>query len=1268
VPIFAICLLLLGSLVILQAEPYNGRIFNYYQPDGSSFEIRLFGDEFYAVAETLDGYVVVQDPMTKFFSYAKLAKDGNSFESTGIKAGSQIPQKLSLEKKIRISREAKNTISSTARTRFGVDQRGQILPEIRRELLPETIAPALAAAAQDNGNILLAPPSVATVGSRIGLVLLAQFPDQLQDVTVSKAEVDAYCNDPNYTEFDNATSVHGYFSIQSNGKLQYNCLVTAYFTAAHDRDYYTDSEIAFGTQAKELINEGLAVLKNNGFDFTKCDANGSGVLDGVNLFYAGERVNSWSHGLWPHKWSSSWEGLSGEGVSTSFQYQISNMGSTLALGTFCHENGHMICDFPDLYAYNGGAAVVNNYSLMSRSGDKHPVNVDPYLKIHAGWATVTDLTMTSQLRGLVKVDINNFYRYRNPDLSQEYFLLEVRDDSGYEGGYGGSTTAVNPTSGLVVYHAYELGDNTYSTIFTGDNPVDYTTPYELLIVEANPSSTNIPWYNDPAPGDDDAFHSGDVSEVSDLTVPALKFWNTASGRTENSGLQIRNISAQSDTITFTIGSVDLDTPVLGVSDTSLTPVSEYGIDASPQSFTVFNSGGGTLSYSISENISWAIVSPLSGTTTTEGDDITITYDTDGLSSGTYNGTITISDESTTNTIELIAVTLTVQAQPIISLDKSTFSKTVTAGGTGSDMFTISNTGGGTLSYTLAFSTPWLRASSTSGTVATEEDIIDVIYDATELVDGTYHGTITLTSNSKTTPTYTLEATMIVNGRHMVIIMPDGNETVLQDNRQEVIWKTDASVTGKVKIELYKDGNWENTIAASTENDSSYTWNVPAGQSLGTDYKIRVSSLDQANLFGESSTNFTIATLPTLVCMPYSEGFELSSNDWTQAIDDDFDWTRNNGGTPSSGTGPSEAQSGTYYMYTESSNPNYPFKVARLECTFDLRSSSNPQFSCFSHMVGSTMGSLLIRASRDQDNWTTLVSKSGQQFDTWVQTKVDLTPFAGQVVIIQIIGTTGSYFDGDMALDSISIIEASKILTYGTTSFYEAPGNAGAISNSLAITLAGDTFSTTAVSDGNITLSNVPAGLAALFVRDSDTQLTLSLSGNATEHSMEHSITEMQIDFADAAFTGDDALSVAGSEQLISVVFNNLYDYDQWSLSYGLVGEDAASTADIEPDGMNNLCEYALGGNPTNSDAASVLPVFDILQDDGSNWFYYVHNERIDDITLIYTVQSRTNLVSGTWQTTNVEFVGESSISDNTKSVTNRIGVDNTGFIQLQIEK
>ncbi|OQY03669.1 MAG: hypothetical protein B6I22_11135 [Desulfobacteraceae bacterium 4572_123] len=76
------------------------------------------------------------------------------------------------------------------------------------------------------------PPSAAITGARLGLVLIAQFPDSPGDVTITPAQIDAFCNDPNYTAFGNATSVYGYFSIQSKGRLRYNNVVSAYFTAA----------------------------------------------------------------------------------------------------------------------------------------------------------------------------------------------------------------------------------------------------------------------------------------------------------------------------------------------------------------------------------------------------------------------------------------------------------------------------------------------------------------------------------------------------------------------------------------------------------------------------------------------------------------------------------------------------------------------------------------------------------------------------------------------------------------------------------------------------------------------------------------------------------------------------------------------------------------------------------------------------------------------------------------------------------------------------
>ena len=64
----------------------------------------------------------------------------------------------------------------------------------------------------------------------------------------------------------------------------------------------------------------------------------------------------------------------------------------------------------------------------------------------------------------------------------------------------------------------------------------------------------------------------------------------------------------------------------------------------------------------------------------------------------------------------------------------------------------------------------------------------------------------------------------------------------------------------VKIELYKAGSLYSTITSSTDNDGLYSWTVPKtlpASGLGADYKIRITSTANANVFGESHYNFTI---------------------------------------------------------------------------------------------------------------------------------------------------------------------------------------------------------------------------------------------------------------------------------------------------------------------------------------------------------------------------------------------------------------------------
>ncbi|MCU0857100.1 MAG: Ig-like domain-containing protein [Pontiellaceae bacterium] len=533
----------------VKAVPYTGNEFTYYQPDGEAIQVRLYGDEFYAVAETLDGHVIVQDPVTREFQYAELSADGNEFQPTGIRVGKLKMQGTAantekerigkLKKKQRIKHESRAKKADEMRKRLGRDNDGRIVG----------FQPASGGTSAPAGAAAVAPAAVN--GNRVTLVLLAKFPDRAADVTLTQTQVNNCFNAVPYTDINNATSVKGYYRIQSNNKLELSSVVTAYFTAKYNRSYYTDPAIGYGTRARELIIEGLEVLKSKSFNFAQLDGDNDGRVDAVSCMYAGSAVNNWAEGLWPHCSSLTWAGFSAAGKSTSVTYQITDLGNTLAIGTTCHELGHAVIGLPDLYSYDGNAANVGDFCLMSggnwASGGRHPTSICGPLKYDAGWTTVQNATASTVATYNLSVDQNQVVRFANPANSGEYFMAEVRLGSGYEGPYGGDTASVCPSPGLVLFHYLSTGSNPNSTIFTRDNPhCNYSRPYRHLLIERNPTTAYTPWYDAPSPDGNDAFTTGSVDSSN------LKFWS-ASGRTVASGANINSISVSGSSLSFKIG-------------------------------------------------------------------------------------------------------------------------------------------------------------------------------------------------------------------------------------------------------------------------------------------------------------------------------------------------------------------------------------------------------------------------------------------------------------------------------------------------------------------------------------------------------------------------------------------------------------------------------------------------------------------------------------------------------------------------------------------
>ncbi len=111
-----------------------------------------------------------------------------------------------------------------------------------------------------------------------------------------------------------------------------------------------------------------------------------------------------------------------------------------------------------------------------------------------------------------------------------------------------------------------------------------------------------------------------------------------------------------DNINIMIGSATAP-PTISLSPTTLTFAFTMGGAApTPQTVAVTNTGGGTLSYTLSSSATWL-------TATESGNTITAAVDPTGLTPNTYQGTITITAAGASNTPQTIGVTLTVAATP-----------------------------------------------------------------------------------------------------------------------------------------------------------------------------------------------------------------------------------------------------------------------------------------------------------------------------------------------------------------------------------------------------------------------------------------------------------------------------------------------------------------------------------------------------------------------------------------------------------------------------
>ncbi|WP_239004452.1 GEVED domain-containing protein [Lacinutrix sp. WUR7] len=350
------------------------------------------------------------------------------------------------------------------------------------------------------------------------------------------------------------------------------------------------------------------------------------------------------------------------------------------------------------------------------------------------------------------------------------------------------------------------------------------------------------------------------------------------------------------------------------------------------------------------------------------------------------------------------------------------------------------------SYTLTVTPTWTGSSYSEGYAAWIDYNDDGDFtDAGEQIFSLAASSVTPASGSFTVPTGTasgdkrLRVSMKYNG------VPTSCEafsygevedytvnitTGVADTVKPVI-----TLTGSATINLTVGDTYSELGATATDNiDGNLTSSIVITGTVNTNtagtYTRNYNVSDAAgNPADQVSRSIVVSPASTTGCsgaissFPYNEGFESSFGAWTQGTGDDFNWTRQSGATPSSNTGPSSASEGSQYIFMESSSPNYSTKRAILNSPcFDLNGESQATFTFAYHMYGTTaMGSLAVEASSNNgSSWASVWSVSGNQGNAWETASVDLSAYAGGTVQLRFNGVTGTTWQGDMAVDAVSL--------------------------------------------------------------------------------------------------------------------------------------------------------------------------------------------------------------------------------------------------------
>lgn len=395
-----------------------------------------------------------------------------------------------------------------------------------------------------NGSTSLTRAS-SYMGKKRCLILLAQFSDKKFTMDDPKAFYNRVANEPGFSEGNFKGSVADYFKAQSNGKFEMNFDVMGPYTLGEQAYYGKNEGDQQDVNVQAMISGCLGKAASEGIDFSPYDWDGDGEMEMVFVVYAGrgEATGGDVNTIWPHKGRMTNPVKCGNKTLTNYacSNELSVSNEVDGIGTICHEFSHCF-GYPDAYDVNyTGLYGMGTWDLMCQGNYNGngftPAGYTAYEKYAAGWITPIELKENTSVSGMKPLaEGGDAYIFKNPNNSDEYYLIENRQKKGWDAGLAGSGIIINH----IDYNLKAWNYNIPNSMMSGINDHERITLIPADNIKSDKNEENDPW------------PYGNKNRLANNTTPACNTYNLNTDGTKLMNIILSDMAIAADgTASFT---------------------------------------------------------------------------------------------------------------------------------------------------------------------------------------------------------------------------------------------------------------------------------------------------------------------------------------------------------------------------------------------------------------------------------------------------------------------------------------------------------------------------------------------------------------------------------------------------------------------------------------------------------------------------------------------------------------------------------------------